>query len=158
MTMYRMIRWLTPVLALGMVMAFSQSARAEEAAGNCTITGIVHGVDGKPVANAKVRVMKPQMDAPKEGEAKPQAKGDKPGKGGGKMGKPVAEATTDADGKFKIEKLAAGDYIVGCMVQGVGGGREKVTLKDGESKEVTINMKEMKEGAKHKNQVSKNKL
>jgi hypothetical protein len=148
--MFRMIRWLTPVLALGLVASLSPMTRAEEATGTGTLKVEVKGVDGKPVANAQVRVMKPEM-APPAADAKPQAeegKGGKGGKGPGKGGKPVAQGTTGEDGKCTIENVPAGDLMVGAGIPGTGRGMEHVKLKAGETKEVTINLKAQKEGAK----------
>jgi hypothetical protein len=143
--MFRMIRWLTPVLALGLVASFSPVSRAEEKTGTGTLKVEVKDAEGKAVANAQVRVIKPTMDAP-AAEAKPQAEEGKPGKGD-KRGKPVAQGTTGEDGKCTIENVPAGDLVVQAGIPGTGRGMEKISLKAGETKEVSLKLKPMKEGA-----------
>jgi hypothetical protein len=135
--MFRIAKWITPVVALALLVCLNSSARAEDAKG--TISGTVKNTDGTPAASAKIRVMKTEMKSDK-GEAKPQAN-----EGGKekKKGKAVAEATTDEQGNFKVE-VPPGDYTVSALLMGVGKGNEKVTVKAGETANVTINLKALK--------------
>jgi hypothetical protein len=151
-TMHRMIRWLTPVVALSMVLAFNRSTvRADDTkkADTGTVAGTVTGADGKPAADINVRIVKPMdhKSAPAaEGDnkdAKPQAAGDeKPAKGKGMRQEAVAKGKTDNDGKFSIADVPVGDYQVVAMDRATHtSGHEKVTVKAGETANVTITMK-----------------
>ena len=139
--MFRVAKWITPVVALALLVCLTGTARAEDKG---TISGTVKNADGSAAASAKIRVMKAEMKADKA-EAKAN-EGKEKGKG---KGKAVAEATSDEQGNFKVE-VPPGDYVVSALVQGVGKGNEKVSVKAGETANVTINLKALKakEGAK----------
>jgi hypothetical protein len=83
----------------------------------------------------------------KPGDAKPGDGAGPGGPGAGRGGRqqqpPVAEATSDKDGKFKIEHVPAGDYQVITMVDGKGFGRARVTVKDNESAEAKLTLGDM---------------
>lgn len=81
-------------LMIAVMMAGSAAAQSR---GNLRITGKVLDEAGKPVAEAQVR-------AAKKGELKPE----------------VFTATTDPKGEYKLNNLAAGDWIVEAMKEGVG--------------------------------------
>jgi hypothetical protein len=135
--MFRIAKWITPLVTLALLVCLNGRAQAEDAKG--TISGTVKNADGTAAANATVRVMKAEMKADKPTDAKPQAnEGKKP-----KKHDAIAETTTDDKGDFKVE-VPPGDYTVGAMIKGVGNGREKVTVKAGETANVTINLKPMK--------------
>lgn len=137
--MVRTIKWMAPVVALGLLVGLGAAAQAQDAAAAAgTITGTVTGVDGKPAANAQVRLMAPPSQ--KEAKADENAS-DKP-KGKGKGPAPVATGQTDENGKFELTGVAAGDYVVAAGIKGVGMGRQKVTVKAGETATVDIKMKE----------------
>jgi len=146
-----MIRWFTPVLALGLLVAFTSAVRADDAKATGSISGTVTGADGKAAANVTVRVVNPpaKADKAKEGDkpaAEKQAAGDK-GKGGRKEA--IVSGTTDNDGKFKLDNVPAGDYLVIAIAKGIGNGREKATVKAGETTSVSITLKAPKAGGKH---------
>lgn len=154
--MNRNMRWMLPVTAaVGLLVGMSAlSARAaddEKPAGKGTISGTVLDKDGKGVADVKVQLMKPMMrrggggpggedkkpkDQVSEGQqaTRLQAEGKRP-----QRPEPVATAMTDADGKFEMKDVPAGDYMIGVRDQEkkVYGGT-RVTVKDGETATVEI--------------------
>jgi len=66
----------------------------------------------------------------------------------GEKPKPVAEADSGTDGAFSMKDVPAGDYVVMAAMKGQGGAREKVSVKAGETAQVTLNLKEHKGGKK----------
>jgi hypothetical protein len=126
-----------------------------------TITGTVNGLDGKPASGVNVRLMKADAAAPGSDTAKPAkeklakadkvaaadgtkpAKGNKPGKGGAKR-EPVATATTAADGTFKFENVADGEYYVVASQKDVGNGRATASVKGDGKAELSITLKPRK--------------
>ncbi len=134
--------------AFTMFMASSSNANLTKLAGG-SITGKVVDSTGAAVEGAKIRVLpamhkeKPKKelnkknleagaDAPKEGKDK-----EKPNK---PKVAPVAEGESAADGTFKLEGIAAGEYTVVAAVKGKGMGRATVTVADGQAAEVTIKL------------------
>jgi hypothetical protein len=124
-----------------------------------TISGTVTGADGKPASGVSVRLMK--ADAAAAGDtAKPAkeklaktdklaagdkpAKGDKPGKAGGGKREAVATATTAADGTFKFENVADGEYAVVAGARELGMGRATASVKGDAKAEVSITLKQRK--------------
>jgi uncharacterized GH25 family protein len=120
--MLRIMKWATPLVALGLLLTLGTSrVRAEDKKPDTgKVSGQVVDKDGKPVADAKVRIL-PASEKKHKGEAKT----DRPA--------PVAEGTTDADGKFTLDNVPAGDYMVQANVKGKGMAREKVEVKAGET-------------------------
>ena len=125
-----------------------------------TISGTVTGTDGKAAAGVTVRLMKTDASAPGDDAGKPAkeklakadkvaaagekpAKGDKPAKAGGKR-QAVATATTAADGTFKFENVADGDYAVVAGGKDVGNGRATASVKGDAKAEVSITLKARK--------------
>jgi uncharacterized GH25 family protein len=152
--------WMAPAFAVAIAMTFNVLVRAADAAGTKTggtVTGQVTDKDGKPVANAKVRVTV-QNSSKKSGGATTKSSGGSDDaastasrspttQGSGNSGSKtpaVAEGTTDADGKFSIADVPPGDYNVSASVKGQGAGREKVTVKSGETAEVKLKLQEAK--------------
>lgn len=138
----------TSLFALALLVGFSAPAMAADAKADAkgTIKGTVTGEDGKPAANTEVKVL-PPMGAKKDGAkpaepkaaVKPLAAGEK--KGGPT---PVATATTNDKGEFSVE-VPAGDYTVAAGGgKGMAMGREKVTVKAGETATVSITLKARK--------------
>ena len=132
--MFHIAKWITPVLTLALLVCVNGSARADDG----TISGVVKNADGTPAASARVYVWKPEVKADKA-----EAKADEPGKEKPKKAKPVADATTDAQGKVTVEVLA-GDYKVTAVLLKIGKGGENVSVKSGETAKVTINLKPFK--------------
>jgi hypothetical protein len=128
------------VLAVAVVVFMSLNSPAK-AAETGKITGKVTGKDG-PVAGAKVRLIAPGAgkhgDKPAAAEAGQGGKGQRP--------KPVAEATTESDGSFKMMDIPAGDYVLGAMAKGHGRAREKIHVKAGEMLSVQLALKEGEPG------------
>jgi len=158
------------VVAAGML-GFSTVpfARAEDkpAAGaevkKGSISGTVLDKDGKAVAGAMVGVIKPQA---RQGGGGAGAGANRPNRGGGTAAanqatedpkpapapdpgcgnrqrpEPLFKATTDADGKFTIKDVPAGDYAVMARVDGKGMARERVTVKADETATVSLKLQD----------------
>lgn len=165
--MFGLTKWVAaPVAAAGILLGFSIiSAHAEDApakAGKGTISGVVMNADNKPTAGASVRLIVPpeggrhnrkdgkdgkdgktlaaDARSPEQLAKKDRAAGDK---GGRKMPAAVAEATTDAEGKFTMTDVPAGDYVILAMIRGAGRAHEKVKVEDGKTASVTLTLKAM---------------
>jgi len=129
------------VLALGLVIALGQMTWAQDTKSG-SISGTVTAKDGKAAANVAVKVIKAPEAA--QGDAK-DAGGDKKHESRKeKKLNTVANGTTDADGKFKLDNIPAGEYLVEAGGKGEPRGRGKVTVKSGEMASVTITVKEPK--------------
>jgi hypothetical protein len=121
------------VLAAALVLFVSSGSFAEtrvNLAANGTISGKVTDADGNGVAGATVRVMA-KMAAHEGGKkkleepAKPP-RGDKPAA--------VAEATTGADGTYRVD-VPPGEYTVMAMAKEKGRGRAQATVTEGKTTE-----------------------
>src|SRR5258705_6332005 len=152
--MLRMLKWIAPAVAtLGLALAITTARAADEkpaaAAGGGTVTGTVVDKEGKAAEGVKIRIMKP-MQRGGAGGAAPKvadAPADKPAAPGGRQRPtPVAEGTSDKDGKFSIANVPAGEYMVMAMLQGSGMARGRVTLKDGETASVELKLAERQPG------------
>lgn len=130
--MRSMVKWMAPVVALGLLVGLSATkAVAEDAKGS--VSGTVTGADGKPAADVTVRL----MAAPAKGEKKAaEASGEKP-----KRPAAIAEGKTDESGKFELKDVPAGAYVVAAGSKTAGMGREKVTVTAGGTAEVSITLK-----------------
>lgn len=156
-------KWVSTTVAAAMVLSLVGApafAQEEKPAGTGTITGTVTK-DGAPVPNAEVRLMKvmPRQNRGGGGGAGgaggagdgagAMAQDQAPGEGGAKRParpEPVAKATTDAEGKFTMSNVPAGDYSVVCAVRGQGTGRATVKLAAGETKDVKVELKQRPAG------------
>ena len=149
-----MLSMLVPALLIGL-----SAAAAPAAGGNGSVKGKVIGADGKPVANASVRLMHHEAKAegkapaaagnatePHKGAKATQAaagtspKAEKAAAKGTKAAKAAAETTTDANGEFTFDHVAAGKYVAVSRIKGIGAGREQVTVNDAQAN-VTIKLK-----------------
>ncbi|HEV8291384.1 MAG TPA: carboxypeptidase-like regulatory domain-containing protein [Tepidisphaeraceae bacterium] len=157
------------VVAAGML-GFSTIpfARAEDkpAAGDQvkkgSISGTVLDKDGKPVSGAMIGVIKPQgrqgggngarpnrggnnganNGAVKQATEDPKPAPPEPGRGNRQRPEPLFKATTDADGKFTIKDVPAGEYAVMARVEGKGMARERVTVKADETATVSLKLQD----------------
>jgi hypothetical protein len=155
LAMSHWLKWMLPTTAaLALVVGFtSLTARAaeegKEAAKKGNIAGTVLDKDGKAAEGVTVNLIKPRMRGGQGGggqgggEKKPEEK--KPegsqlqAQGGGGRPTPIATATTDKDGKFTMNDVAVGDYMVGVRdTEKKLYGREKVTVEDGKTATVEI--------------------
>jgi predicted Zn-dependent protease len=96
------------ISALALVLSVAASASAQSR-GNLRLSGKVLDEAGKPVAEAQVR-------AAKKGEAQPE----------------VLSAKTNDKGEYAINGLAAGDWVIEAMKDGVGVKEAMATLVEGE--------------------------
>jgi hypothetical protein len=165
-----MLKWIAPAVAiLGLALAIPTARAADDkpaaAAGGGTVTGTVLDKDGKAAEGVKIRIMKPMQRgggagggarraggaggaAPKVADAPAADKpADKPAAPGERQRPtPVAEGTSDKDGKFSIANVPAGEYMVMAMLQGSGVARGRVTVKDGETASVELKLAERQPG------------
>jgi len=125
------------VAAALLLAATVTTTHAEDAkpAGTAVISGKVTDASGNPAANIRVSLNL----AGAKGE-KPTHTAKDPNKKGAKGAAALATTTTDAQGEYKFEGLAAGDYVVAANGKGVGHGMEKVTVKDGEKATADIKL------------------
>jgi hypothetical protein len=126
-----------------------------------SITGTVLDKDGKAVSGAQVAVIKPPQrqgggaggaaGRPNRNGAANQIAEDpkpapapapEPGRGNRQRPEPLFKATTDADGKFTIKDVPAGDYALMTRVDGKGMARERVTVKADEAATVTLKLQD----------------
>jgi hypothetical protein len=147
----RYAKWMLPVTTIAAILLGlpALTARAADEAKKGTITGSVLNKEGKGVSGAEVSVFKAAATkpAPKgeaKGAVKNQAEDPKAPKEGKKAkAEALFKSKTDAEGKFTIRDVPAGDYRViateGAKLQGA----EKVTVTDAVAT-VTINLKEKK--------------
>jgi hypothetical protein len=153
-----MLKWIAPAVAtLGLAFAVTTARAADEkpvaAAGGGTVTGTVVDKDGKAAEGVKIRIMKPMQRGGARGGAGgaapkvADAPADKPAAPGGRQRPtPVAEGTSDKDGKFSIANVPAGEYMVMAVLQGSGMARGRVTVKDGETASVELKLAERQPG------------
>lgn len=158
--MSKLLKWSLPALAFAVLVSLATvRAEAEEgtgAAASGKVTGVIHNEDGTAAANVTVQlVMTPPKGDKKrdkkmeKGAAETQAADEGAADADGKKKpakmpqrpKPVAEAKTDAAGKFEIE-APAGKYTVMAMMRGQGRTQKTVEIKAGETKDVgTLTLK-----------------
>ena len=120
--------------ALALVLLVSALARADVAANGASVEGTVTN-GGQPVVNAKVNVFKAgqkKSAAVGEAVAGEKAKKHKP--------EPLMSVTTDGSGAFSLASLPAGEYLIVVKEKGVGHGKQKFTVVEGQSMKVTITM------------------
>jgi hypothetical protein len=163
MFMLRVMKWAVPMAAMALLWSLQPARAAEaESAGKGSITGTVVDSEGKAVSGAMVRLMKPFEGGRKRPQAnraaqheqareladekptKPQ-KPERPARG--ERPKPVATATTDAEGKFTMNDVPEGEYMVAAMVRGQGRARQPVTIKVGEAVTVELKLEQRPGGA-----------
>lgn len=145
--MNRWMKWIAPVASLALLIGFSPSqVKAQDntpaPTGKATITVTVVDSNAKPVEGARVVLL-----PPRERKAKPQATIGTPtasqlAKGNHNRPKPIAEGTTDKDGKAVLNNIPDGEFVVHAMLKGTGAGSEKVTVTDQKDVSVTVTLKE----------------
>src|SRR5437762_8242825 len=145
-----LIRWWGgPMMAVAFALAVTAFVRADDKpkSDTGTVTGKVMDKDGKAVSGAKVRVTTPGTRRRDSGATTQPASASDAGNSTASKAttRPaIAEGTTDADGKFTLENVPPGDYSVQATLRGQGSGREKVTVKAGESASVEIHLQPTK--------------
>jgi hypothetical protein len=145
--MFRLAKWAAPVAALALMIGLTVSkVTAEEVKeGKGTVSGKVVDKDGAAVADAKVRLMNQAAGAKKADKAAGETKAaDASEKPKGEKPVPVAEATTDSEGKFTMPDVPAGSYRVMVNVKGKGRAGDKVEVKAGETATVELKLEDAK--------------
>ena len=150
--------WMTlacvAVMVIGLSATFSRAGdgdNAKDANGKDAAAGTVSGVvlkDGKPLANARVGI----LPIPSKAERKANRKGgggdnaspatqpaDNAGKGAARR-EPVAKTQTDGDGKFSLDGLKPGEYVVVAGVKGEGRGRKRISVAANQDTAVQIDV------------------
>ena len=150
--MKRLMKLVSPLVAVSMVLAFSYVLRAADApAATGTVSVTVKDKDGKPAEGVTVRVTAPRQAAPAPAapakpnladEAPKPAEEPKPapGAGAGNRAPAIAEGKTDKEGKVTLEKVPAGDFNLSANLRGQGSARQKITVKAGETLAVELKL------------------
>jgi iron complex outermembrane receptor protein len=122
------------VLALALAVSFSATrVSAEDAKGS--VSGKVTKADGSAASGAKVALMHPMGKGGKKGQPAAADEGNK-----GEKPKPVAETTTDNDGKYTLSDVPVGKYVVQAGIKGVGRAHQPVEVKAGETASVDLKL------------------
>lgn len=128
------------LVGLGLVV---QANAADTASIKVTVTG----QDGKPAASVPVRLLLPPTAAPAPAAPADKAKekvapADKaPAADTAAKPTKIQETTTNDKGEATLTGVAAGDYIVNAGNKDAGQGRQKVSIKAGETVTVAITLK-----------------
>ena len=142
-------------MVIGLSATFSRAGdgdNAKDSKDTNSAAGTVSGVvlkDGKPLANARVGIMpipsKADRKAAKRGggnagnaapATQPADNTDK----GARRREPVAKTQTDADGKFSLDGLKPGEYVVVAGVKGEGRGRKRISVAANQDTAVQIDV------------------
>ena len=120
------------------------SANTQSAVGS--ITGVVMK-DGKPLANARVGLVDVAQAKGKLGKHNKGAdatstteKHQRP--------TPTATAMTDSEGKFTLNDVKVGDYMVMAMAKGEGRGRARASIAAGQTANVEVQITKAAGGGK----------
>ena len=149
--MFRAVKWsFIPLFAFALALSVSATARAEEAKKETgSVSGTVLDKDGKAVSGAQVRLMRPMERGARRGpnaETQNAAPAEKPGKGQrparGDRPKPIATATTDANGQFTLSDVPVGKYVVMAGVRGQGMARDQVEVTAGGTATVELKLQD----------------
>jgi len=152
--MSRTMSGFVAVLALA-VGAWAVWADDATTAAKGTVSGTVVDKDGKPVTGARVAVIdaaKAREMIGRRGKAgattQEASKGRRERREGrrGEMAGAAAHGTTDAQGKFTLGDIPAGEYLVIGFERGKGIAHARVAVKPGGTESVSLTMKERGEG------------
>ena len=132
--MKRIAMFVAPLVALVLALTYSQALRAADVTATGTVSVTVTDKDGKPVEGATVRITAHKPGGKNAGATANLA--DAPTT----RPAPVAEGKTDAEGKAKLENVAAGDYNLSANLKGAGQARQKITVKAGDTLEVELKL------------------
>jgi hypothetical protein len=146
--MVRMMKWVAPVAGLALILGFNHLSKAADETpaptGKATVNVTVVDKDGKGVENVRVRLMAAEKKT-EAAAAEPKAAGDTPAEPPKKTKpKPVAEGTTDKDGKVALANVPDGDYTVNAALKGGGTGHATVKVEGGKDATVSVTLKEKK--------------
>ena len=110
------------------------SADTQSAVGS--ITGVVMK-DGKPLANARVGLIDASQVKAKLGKRNKNADATNT-TGKRERPTPTATAMTDSDGKFMLNDVKVGEYMVMAMAKGEGRGRARASIAAGQTANVEV--------------------
>ena len=113
--MKRIAMFVAPLVALVLALTYSQALRAADVTATGTVSVTVTDKDGKPVEGATVRITAHKPGGKNAGATANLA--DAPTT----RPAPVAEGKTDAEGKAKLENVAAGDYNLSANLKALPG-------------------------------------
>ncbi len=109
-----------------------------------TVSGMVIDANGKAVASANVAIVdasqmpgRPKKDKKAADGAEGKPKGDKPK---GDRPEPVAKGKTDAEGKFSLTDVPAGEYMLVARAKEAGNARQKITVTAGQDTHVELTL------------------
>jgi len=138
---------LVAILMMGL-----SSAVAEPAQQTGSVSGTVMK-DGKPVANAKIGL----RVAPAKGKrsSKQASPTTQPGADSAKHSKHdlAAQGTSDAEGKFTLQNIGPGQYLVIAGDKAQGRGKVHVVVVSGEDASVVIDLQPPKDKTKKSNKL-----
>jgi hypothetical protein len=142
------------VMVIGLSATFSRAGDGDDAKNakdKDSAAGTVSGVvmkDGKPVANARVGLIpvasKAERKAARKGgggeNAGPSTQPADGSDKGPRRREPAAKTQTDADGKFSLDGLKPGDYMVVAGVKGEARGRKRISVAANQDTAVQIDV------------------
>ena len=137
--MKRFAMFVAPMMALVLAIAFTVRAEDKPAAATGTVTVTVTDKDGKAVEGATVKITAPRQA--KNGQstaAEPKLADDT--KTPAAKNTPVAQGTTDKDGKATLENVPVGEYNVAANLKGTGNARQKITVEAGKTVNVELKL------------------
>jgi len=132
--------------------ATQSSADTQAAVGN--LTGVVMK-DGKPLANARVGLIDVAQVKGKQGKRNKGGADATSTTGKRQRPTPTATAMTDSEGKFTLNDVKAGDYMVMAMAKGEGRGRARTSIAAGQTANVEIQITQNAGGGKGAGKVGK---
>ena len=137
--MNRFAMFVAPMMALVLTIAFTVRAEDKPAAATGTVTVTVTDKDGKAVEGATVRITAPRQAKNGAAAAAEPKLADDTGKTGTKS-TPVAQGTTDKDGKATLENVPVGEYNLSANLKGTGNARHKITVEAGKTLNVELKL------------------
>ena len=128
----------TALLAVFVLTASAATTQPSDQAKG-TITGkVLH--NGKPMPGIRVMVFSPEERKHNKNGAEEQGAGLRKMFGADRP-KPIAQAVTASDGSFSIE-VPAGKYVVAAMGRKIGNAHERVTVTEGQSSKVELQLQD----------------
>jgi hypothetical protein len=144
--MKRFAMFVAPMMALVLAVAYSVRAEDKPAAATGTVTVTVTDKDGKAVDGASVRITAPRQ-AKNGAAAAAEPKLAEDAKTPPAKNAPVAQGTTDKEGKATLENVPVGEYNISANLKGTGNARQKITIEAGKTVNVELKLAMKSTGA-----------